>query len=383
MNTLRILIIDRIDSHLNQGGDTVQINAIASFLSNCGYKVSINNELYPDCSGYHVAFLFNLTRPFETYVQSLAVRRANVPYILFPVYWNLDKVIPKSAYVTRNMVHVIKSNLPIYLVNKLRGYKFWMGNKEQLGKYSMKCSDLLNVRNMLSEVLEKASLICTNSEAETQHLITEFPLVNIQEKYRVIRNGFHFPDYKNYIPDNSLVRMTEGTFVCCVGGIGPRKNQINLAKAAKIAKVNLIIVGTASHENMKYYQSLLKEENEYVHFTGHLDKLGVAWIMSKAVGHIQPSYIETPGLASLEAASLGCRIGVSNVPPVREYFKDYAYYCNPASIDSIATTLSQMVQANDDQIKMQRYINENYRWETVLKPLENQIRKIIFNNGRW
>ncbi len=48
-----------------------------------------------------------------------------------------------------------------------------------------------------------------------------------------------------------------------------------------------------------------------------------------------PSWFETTGLSSLEAAAMGCNIVITRKGDAYEYFGDYAYYCDPESPDSI------------------------------------------------
>ncbi|MNJ72810.1 hypothetical protein D3C77_695190 [compost metagenome] len=69
-----------------------------------------------------------------------------------------------------------------------------------------------------------------------------------------------------------------------------------------------MIIGNPSKGSQKYYEKLRKIASSNIYFIEHLPRNELLQVIKKARGHIQPSYIETPGLVSLEATALGCKI---------------------------------------------------------------------------
>jgi glycosyltransferase involved in cell wall biosynthesis len=83
---------------------------------------------------------------------------------------------------------------------------------------------------------------------------------------------------------------------------------------------------------------------------------------------VLPSFIELPGLSSLEAAASGCTIASTNKGSAVEYFKGHALYLNPYDEDSILKTVELgMKQRKNSQLK--KYVLENYSWDKCIKEL--------------
>ncbi len=75
-----------------------------------------------------------------------------------------------------------------------------------------------------------------------------------------------------------------------------------------------------------------------------------------------PSWLETPGLSSLEAAAAGCTLVVSDRGLTREYFGDQAWYCDPRSFDSIREAVLAAYAAPRGRGCCAR-MRERYTWE--------------------
>jgi glycosyltransferase involved in cell wall biosynthesis len=81
----------------------------------------------------------------------------------------------------------------------------------------------------------------------------------------------------------------------------------------------------------------------------------------KAKVHVLPSWFETTGLSSLEAAAAGCTIVISDRGDAGEYFGDQAFYCNPASPASIYETISKAAAA-PLSVALRQRVAEQYTW---------------------
>lgn len=377
MGKKRILLVDRVDSSKNIGGDTIQINAICEYLEDRGYKVIVSSEvekiLDKDISLDLIIF-FNLTKPFELLHQWYLLKEKSVPYVVFPVYWNLKKAIPWNSYVgtLKKIIHLTPE--PIFNVLRWAKTVVKKGDGKDTSLYRM-----FFLKRELVNFLNRAEGIFVNSEAEKEHLIKEFKLSSNIQKIKVIRNGIE-EELTSYASDEVSVQLPFTDYICCAGGIGARKNQLKLVKAANESRVNLVIIGSPSKSDIKYYNKIQKAANKNIFFTGYLKRPEMLGIIANAKGHIQPSFIETPGLASIEAAALGCKIAVSDVAPVKEYFGELAIYCNPSSVKSISNCLMELwdSELSDEERNNQLYQIKNlYNWPNVLKPLCYELCKII------
>ncbi|MBC5810090.1 MAG: glycosyltransferase, partial [Candidatus Eremiobacteraeota bacterium] len=68
-------------------------------------------------------------------------------------------------------------------------------------------------------------------------------------------------------------------------------------------------------------------------------------LMSRAAVHAHPSWLESPGLSSLEAAACGMQIVTGDRGSECEYFRSYAHYADPADPDSIRAALGAALAA--------------------------------------
>ena len=91
---MRIALFERSDAACFPGGDTVQMQAIKNYLVEGGVEVVSFGELMVDLTGFEQALVFNLTQPLEAYLQALCCKSQGVPFIVFPIYWKLEKAIP-------------------------------------------------------------------------------------------------------------------------------------------------------------------------------------------------------------------------------------------------------------------------------------------------
>ncbi|GAA4828618.1 glycosyltransferase [Paenibacillus vulneris] len=360
-----IVLFNRTDAGITPGGDTVQIYAIAKYLKSINYNVVVTNDLKYDLSDVDTVFIFNLQRPYEAYLQAKAAIQKNIPYIFFPIYWDIDKL---NMDEIKSFKSIIKFVLPTKMNSYLRGYRFYKNNKKLVDFL-----DIINFHKLALFILEHAKFICPNSNAEKIHLIQKFQIEHLESKIFVILNGIDVQALISQKIESINVELPE-KFICCIGGIGPRKNQLNLVRAANKTKINLLILGRTSTGAEEYAKKVKEISNKNIHFIDYVDQQTAFYILNRSIGHIQPSYIETPGLASLEAAALGCPIVVSDVPPVKEYFGDFALYCNPSSVNSITDSLLQLSQKTRNN-SMSHNFQKNYEWNHILESLKNLLEK--------
>lgn len=366
---MHILLVDRINSLQQIGGDTIQISAISKYLESIGHTVVVSSEIrkYSD-ENLDLIIFFNLTNPYELLYQWNFIKNKSIPYAIFPVYWNLKKAIPWNAYVGgwKKIIHL----LPESIFNTLKWTKVVIKEKN---KNLTTLSRLFFLQREIRKFLTMAQNIFVNSEAEKHHLIKEFGLYSMVEKIKVVRNGI---EEQLKLSEKNKFQLPFSDYICCAGGIGPRKNQLNLVRAANRSGVNLVIIGKPATGEEMYFKKIKNIAKKNIFFIGYLERKEMLSILFNAKGHIQPSFIETPGLVSLEAAALGCKIAVSNVEPVKEYFGRFAIYSNPMDVESISDCLLELwnthlsEQEKKDQIY---YIKSTYSWRNVLKALSEEI----------
>ena len=82
--------------------------------------------------------------------------------------------------------------------------------------------------------------------------------------------------------------------------------------------------------------------------------------------HVLPSWFETTGLSSLESAASGCNIVITDKGDTAEYFGQYAYYCDPASADSILEAVTKAAAAPVNKA-LSELITSKYTWQQAAR----------------
>ena len=72
-----------------------------------------------------------------------------------------------------------------------------------------------------------------------------------------------------------------------------------------------------------------------VTFIDHVPQEQLISYYQKAKVHVLPSWFETTGLSSIEAAVMGCNIVITDRGDTKEYFGSNAFYCEPSEPESI------------------------------------------------
>ena len=374
---MRVVLHDRIDADSLPGGDTVQIRAIADFLTQRGHDVLRTTELAPDLSGVDVALLFNLTRPCDCFCRARNAMRQNVPYVVFPIYWDLAAAIPRSAH-PYTIREAVKRAIPLRWKQAGQSLRFMALNGPMLkGRVRKRLRWRIATsphRKLADDVIRHASAVCPNSRAEADHMTRQLGSM-AHSRVEVILNGL-YRDVATPTVRPDLLELPQGPFLLCAATIAPRKNQLNLALAAAKCDVPLLLAGKPGAGWEHYVERVKRVAGGRVILLGFLPYAQLRWLYERAQAHVLPSYIETPGLSSLEAAAAGCHIVVGAVEPVREYFGDRAIYCEPGSVDSIAEAIQGALSRPRPGKALADFVLETYSMGRVLAPLDRLLEDV-------
>jgi len=221
---------------------------------------------------------------------------------------------------------------------------------------------------------------------EVMKCIAKFPALRTrinpeQIPWRVISNAVDYEGEvapvirsEGLLPKELESKLKE-RFVLCVGRIEARKNQHRLVDAMSLIwqddpDLQLVLVGRGQPEMISALGQRWAGLNVLVH--GEAANERVLQLMKRCVVYAQPSLLETPGLALMEAASIGVPIVSGNQATEKEYFGEHAYYANPLDSSSIATALRSAL-AEQDSAKTQariEHILNNYTYPMAVDALE-------------
>ena len=174
---------------------------------------------------------------------------------------------------------------------------------------------------------------------------------------------------------DEALSMPRADVVLSVGAISPRKNTLGLVRAARELPWRVEVVGQRPHPRDAYARRVLEEAPENVVFIGPLPREQVLRRLGQARVHVQPGFVETPGLASLEAAALGTPVVVADTSPVREYFLDDACYADPHSVPSLLAALRGAWDRPPNRELAER-VRRCYDWPVALAPLVVAVHEV-------
>ena len=132
--------------------------------------------------------------------------------------------------------------------------------------------------------------------------------------------------------------------------------------------------------NQKTYVNACKAEaGETIEFVPFLSQTELTNYYKRAKVHVLPSWFETAGLVTMEAAAMGCNVVIADKGDVREYFGDLAYYCNPESSQSIADAITKAMSEPVNPA-LKKHVLENYTWGKAAEQTLSAYKMVLGNN---
>ncbi|MDP9371372.1 MAG: glycosyltransferase, partial [Chloroflexota bacterium] len=118
-----------------------------------------------------------------------------------------------------------------------------------------------------------------------------------------------------------------------------------------------------------------------VHFLPHLDPDDLADAYAAARVHALPSFYETVGLASLEAALGGCNVVSTANSGAAGYLGDAAWYCDPRSADSIRAAIAAAYTA-PLRPELGRALAARYTWRRTAEETARAYEDVMRHEGQ-
>lgn len=357
---MKIAIVTRSNLYDVPGGDTVQAVQTAKHLEKLGVNVNIcltNDRI--DYSTYDLFHFFNITRPSDILFH---ISKTKKPFVLSPI------LVDYSEYDRR-----YRKGVPGFIFRKfststneyIKTFSRWIA-----GNNSLQSKDYIwkGQRRSIKEILEKAALLLPNSEAEYKKIEE---LYGVKKKYSVVPNGI---DPLLFQPQEKPVKNNK--LVLCAARIEGIKNQLNLIKALNDTAYTLMLVGSPAPNQKSYYEECRRIASKNIVFSSHVSQQVLAGYYRSAKVHALPSWFETCGLSSLEAAAMGCNVMITEKGFTKEYFGDDAFYCDPGDTESIFIGIEKASQTICNK-KLQQKILHNYTWQRTAAITLEAYKKII------
>lgn len=343
---MRVLMQIRSDSKTFGGGDVQQMKGYAEALNRMGIEVVCDSGLSVQYSSFDLVHLFNTTRINDTFQYYQAARKANRKIVLTPIWHSLNEMCKFYCRYYK---------IPVFPINAYSGLReFYYARRS---RFPLAWRSVFKYYGSQQAVVMNADAVLVNSAAELG-IIREDLGVEPKKSF-VVPNGFDSKQISELV-----VNSTKRKGIVCAGRIEPRKNQCRIISGFKRLnqeELTIQFYGAINTAHSKYVaefrQMLVPGAIEY---KGLLDQGELYKRFATAEAVVLASYFETTGLVALEALACGAKIIVSDTPYTREYFRDYAFYCDPYSEESIFSAFQQALSAPVWQ--QPKWLN-NFSWD--------------------
>lgn len=323
---MKVLFFTYPVAFVTPGGGEIQLHETRKALQSLGVQVDLFDMWNPRITDYDVIHLFSV-QPGVRQLQDQA-RARGIKVVNSPIMW-----IPKGA-----------------------------------GKYDM---------HNLYCVMAHSDLVLPNSIAEKKTFLDFYDLP--EERYHVAYNGVDPLALKSVSSKlfTKKFALKDKSYLLCVANIEPRKNQYRLIEAANKLNIPLVLIG---HVRDQHYfnecQKIMGNNTRYVGALPHNSDL-LKSAFAGCMMHVLAGLLETPGLASMEAAALGVPLVSTKVGSAKEYFKDMVQYCDPHSVRSIVTSIQKTIEQGVDTKGLKRHMHQNFTWKNTAKQTLAAYEKLL------
>ena len=287
--------------------------------------------------------------------------------ILSTIYWPFDDYASNGAPFLQKM---------IFKVFGVNGFEFVKAfakliiKKESIYLNGLKKSYI----EIQKDIVKDMDWFLPNAELEMQALNTRLDL-NLTT-FSIVNNAIDTNIFDKLEAEKSIVK--NNNLITFVARIDARKNQLNFLKSMMDTKYQIRFIGNAGPNSKNYLKKLKKLANRRgnVEFISHIPQEEVFIHMMEAKVNVLTSWIETPGLVSLEAGYAKCNIVVSDKGSVRDYFRDYAYYCQPDNIEDIKEKVIDAMNKPFNN-NFRELIKSEYTWENTATQTMEAYKKVL------
>ena len=327
------------------GGDTVQMTKTATELQKLGVSVDVfTSGQKVDYANFDLIHLFNIIDCEDLLYHALHSSKPIALSTIYVDYREYDK------HHRKGLISFLSKILPYHRIEYLKTLAKFMlkGEKVSSPLYWVKGHN-----GSIKCILRKTAMLLPNSMNEYHRLQQDY---HTNLPYRVIPNGFD-PDLFKTTPTE-----TQRRGILCVGRIEGRKNQLNLIRAINQTNYTLTLIGQVSPNQKSYYRQCRSEAGPNIRFIDYLPQNELLSFYQQSKVHALPSWFETTGLSNLEAAAMGCNLVIADRGDVRDYFENYAYYCEPDDINSIRHSIEKAYETENNGL-LKTHVFTHFTWE--------------------
>jgi len=358
-----------------KGGMQIQILKTRKYLEILGVMCDITtSSLGVNYNDYDIIHLTDLTWVYDNqnYLKEIDRQQFKGKKILSTIYWPFDDYALNGAPPIQRLIFKIFGINGFELVKSIG--KFLL-NRKRVYLNGIKKTYLQNQRDIAKEI----DWFLPNAELEMNALNTRLGLN--YKNYSIANNSIDLSVFDEILSKNNIFK--NDNLITFVARIDSRKNQLNFLKAMINTNYEIRFIGNAGPNSSSYLKKLKKlaAKRGNVKFISHIPQEEVFLHMMEAKVNVLTSWVETPGLVSLEAAYAKCNIVVSDKGTVRDYFKDYAFYCEPDNIEDIKTKIQEAMNSDFNE-EFLNLIKTEYTWNKTALQTISAYEKCLSNQNK-
>ena len=384
---MRVLFVPRDDGSTIFGGDIVQMNKTAEGLRDLGVIVDVGPAAKAFDERYDVVHLWtslHFPAPLSAQTRTLAPLRKKTKVALSTI-WAPHHLV-RWMDAARRWLFARRPNAAELSIDEdfaddlnaiaARTLEFTIEGGEKLAPFAPH-----PYMGQCREVLRSVDIILPNSWMELQAIFT---YLGDFCDHAIVPNAVDPRDFSGADPAFLPPELRTIPYALMSARFDTRKQQDFAMLAVKDLEIPVVFAGAFTDgEIYERVRALSRGRTAAVHATGLLPHDQLKHLYAGARVHLLPSLFESPGLASLEAALLGCSIVVGNLAFESEYFQEGAYYCDPCSIFSIREAVTRAWIDYDDELKRRDRLAERilteYTWEAAARATLNAYERNAIN----
>lgn len=382
---MRILLVNHGSAGEWGGGDGVQIRETGKRLQQRGHDVVGVNADQPDCRGFDLVHLFNCRIEGSFHQQMASCKAAGVPVVVSPIWISLARALwgsrGSTAVLTQAVAQGEAAIAPLLAQLRKREMVVQLDhgpvNAEGQGN---NCWPLN--REHLRQLLREADGLLPNSWLELQALRNDLQWDG--DCFEIAHYGVDPSLFLEADPEP--FRQHTGireAFVMQAGRIEPGKNQAMLCWALRNCDIPIVLIGGSKH--WPSYAELCRSiSGTRLTIIDHMPQNLLASAYAAAAVHTLPSWMETCGLVSLEAALSGTPLVGSTFGHELEYLESNAWYADPGDEVSIKNAVLGALKAGPQHprpIAMKRKVLERFNWERTVDATERIYTRVLEKRG--
>ena len=377
---MRVLLVNHGTAGDWGGGDGVQMRETGKRLHQRGHEVVAVNADQPDVRGFDIVHVFNCRIEASFQQQITCCKDAGVPVVVSPIWISLARAL----WGSRGTVAVLRQAVAegeqktAGLLKQLKERELevqlpqGMANAEGRGE----CWPIQ--RQAMRRLLKQVDGLLPNSWLELQSLRNDLQWDG--DCFEIAHYGVDPKLFLDTDPEPFRQQTgIEGPFVLQAGRIEPSKNQAMLCWALKDTSLPIVLIGSRQH--WPSYADLCKAiSGDRLTIIDHLPQELLASAYAAAAVHTLPSWMETCGLVSLEAALCGTPLVGSLFGHELEYLEGDAWTCDPGDPDSVREAVQAAWAAGRQDsrpIAMKRKVLERFNWEQTVDSTERLYRRVL------